>query len=365
MNFKKYNYALNGLRGICILMILIFHVENSRLMPSGEEWDYVADLLRYFVQTLKYGVEIFFMISGYVIIASLRRHKTLLGFFRDRVIRIYPTWIPLHILSFIGGPLLARGIFETYDPTLWTFSFFTNLFFLTPVLPYPTVHPPTWSLCYEWVFYFTSGLFVFIMMQHKKAFKIIACVLFLILILLLLNYFPRALFFLPGVVLALYKPFFDNYEDYFKFPVISMIAFLIAWGATDIEYAERAVAGEQVINWLFDGRIVYAIIALLAGFYSFACIVYSKGAICRLLCHPIMQFYGNISYAFYLWSPVAMLVARFAVEATLLPFIGIWPTIFAYIILSLILSTIISYLNWLYIEKKFTSYVKSRWIDKK
>lgn len=337
-------------------------------MPSGEDFTILMDALRHFVQSFRYGVEIFFMISGYVIIGSLRRHNTLKGFFRDRFIRIYPTWIPLHLLSFIGGPLLARGIFETFDPGLWTISFFTNLFFLTPVVPLPTVHPPTWSLCYEWVFYGMSGLFVFILLRNSKTTKITSFVMYLGLVLLLLNYFPRAVFFIPGVILALYKPFFDQYQKLFFLPVISFLIFLLSWKATGINYAERAVEGEQIIDWLIDGRAIYMVIALISGFYFFACIVYAQGWLSKIFTHPIMQFYGNISYAFYLWSPVAMLFARFFVEIVFMPWANIWVSILIYTIVSLILSTIVSYLNWIYIEKKFTSYIKERWIgteDKK
>ena len=367
MKYKTYNYAINGLRGLCILMIFAFHVEHSRIIPdlnTSEMIDSIYEAFRYFIDSFKFGVEIFFMISGYVIIGSLHRHKTLLGFFRDRVIRIYPTWVPLHILSFIGGPIIARGIFEIYDPELWTLSFFTNLFFLTPILPYPTVHPPTWSLCYEWFFYFISGFCAFILIQKQKILKYVGIALFCGLVLVMFNYFPRSIFFVPGVLLALYKDRFEIYKSYFVFPLASMVVFLLAWQATGADLAERAVAGEQIVDWVFDGRIFYLLIAMIAGGYSFACVVFGQGYLSKILCHPLMQFFCNLSYAFYLWSPVMMMLMKMVAMKFIEPIAGIWIAILFFAVTSFILSVIVSWLNWVIIEKKFASYIKANWFNK-
>ncbi len=361
---RNYNYAINGLRGLCILMIFFFHIEHSGLLPDSNISNPLYGALRHFVDSFKYGVEIFFMISGYVIIASLRRHKTLIGFFRDRVLRIYPTWVPLHILSFIGGPIIARGIFETYNPELWTLSFFTNLFFLTPVLPFPTVHPPTWSLCYEWFFYFSAAAFTFFLLKNKTVIKYSGLTALILIILLLFNFFPRSIFFLPGVFLAIYKEPLKNYDTYFCLPFISLLIFLLSWKATGIEYAEIAVKGAQLVDLMSDERIIFLVMALLSGTYSFACIVFGKGYLSHILCAPVMQFFGNISYAFYLWSPVAFMIMKIITAKFVISFSGLWPAIIFFMVTSLILSTVISWLNWYFIEKKFTSFVKRSWLDK-
>ena len=57
-NLYRYRLDIDGLRGISVIAVLVFHASKS-LMPSG---------LR--------GVDVFFVISGYVVTASVLRHQS-------------------------------------------------------------------------------------------------------------------------------------------------------------------------------------------------------------------------------------------------------------------------------------------------
>ena len=92
---SPFNPSVNGLRGLCVAFVFFFHVAKSGLPPmppddSIWQWDIV-----YVVDSASYFVEVFFMISGYVIMISLRRHPTMRGFLFDRFVRIFPLWIPV------------------------------------------------------------------------------------------------------------------------------------------------------------------------------------------------------------------------------------------------------------------------------
>ena len=80
-NENKYRQELDGIRAFSVLAVIINHF-NKDLLPSG-----------YF------GVDIFFVISGYVITSSLVTRKTinfkefLLGFYERRIRRLIPALI--------------------------------------------------------------------------------------------------------------------------------------------------------------------------------------------------------------------------------------------------------------------------------
>ena len=87
---NKYRADIDGLRGIAVLAVIINHFDKS-LIPSG----YL-------------GVDIFFVISGFVITSSLDKRKSnnfrdfILSFYQRRIKRLIPA-----LLFFVAfGPYL-------------------------------------------------------------------------------------------------------------------------------------------------------------------------------------------------------------------------------------------------------------------
>ena len=86
-----YRPEIDGLRALAVVAVILYHVDHAWL-PSG----YL-------------GVDIFFVISGFVITASLfsRKHETasdfLLGFYSRRVKRILPALIVFVLVA--GGAI--------------------------------------------------------------------------------------------------------------------------------------------------------------------------------------------------------------------------------------------------------------------
>lgn len=355
-----YNYTINGLRGLCILMVFIYHIENSNFIPSTFDDNVFFEGLRYFTTSFKYGVEIFFMISGYVIYHSLKRHKTFFAFLTDRFMRIFPTWLPLHLLSFIAGPFIARGIFEHNDHLNWFITFWADLFFLSPILPFDLVHPAAWSLSYEWAFYLLSGFVTFLIARRfgPVSTKILAIILAIIFV----NFFPRALFFIPGIVVALREDELkNNLNRYIISPGIMMVFFLLVWLQTGANRAE--IGWDSLLGWTYDMRIFYALSALVIACYMFAGMIIEKGFLSRLLQKSIFQFLGNISFAFYLWSPICLMISKIIAKQSQ-PYFGEWASLAIFIIFGFISSLLISYLNWKLIEDKLTKRLKMHFNSK-
>src|ERR1700677_3146056 len=98
--------AVQGLRGIAAATVLAVHLYD---MPKGGVYDIanpgflppIWPWLQSIMNVGGHGVELFFMISGFLIPASLVRHGSFWKFIRDRVMRIMPVFGVLHLLLFI------------------------------------------------------------------------------------------------------------------------------------------------------------------------------------------------------------------------------------------------------------------------
>jgi len=151
-----FNAALNGYRGLCAALVFIYHVGSAGVieLPHG---DRVSDGVSYLWSSLAYGVEMFFMISGFVILGSLLRHASVGEFLKDRFTRIFSAWVPALlavtvVCSALNMKMLADlGILERLGP------FIANLLLLPPIVPLPLIHFGSWSLSYEWLFYFAAA----------------------------------------------------------------------------------------------------------------------------------------------------------------------------------------------------------------
>ena len=77
--------TLDGFRAIAILSVIFFHFFSldGITYPYGKKYDF-------FFQG-RYGVEFFFIISGFVIFYTLENTETIKVFFRKRLIRLYPS----------------------------------------------------------------------------------------------------------------------------------------------------------------------------------------------------------------------------------------------------------------------------------
>ncbi len=91
----EYNRSIDGLRGIAVILVILFHF-FPEIFPFG----YV-------------GVDIFFVISGYlitkIIIKQIKENKfSFWIFYRNRVRRIIPATLVVIIFSLIFGYLTTK-----------------------------------------------------------------------------------------------------------------------------------------------------------------------------------------------------------------------------------------------------------------
>jgi peptidoglycan/LPS O-acetylase OafA/YrhL len=153
---KSYLPSLDGLRGIALLMVLVYHTTEPSLASGPLCWGWT-------------GVDLFFVLSGFLITGILFDTRAKANYFHDffvrRALRIFPAYYFLWALLLLAS-LLFHGGLNRY-----------NLSFLyyggNMIAPYATFHHETslilplyihghqvriglaafWSLCVEEQFY--------------------------------------------------------------------------------------------------------------------------------------------------------------------------------------------------------------------
>src|SRR3954471_8895073 len=148
---------LDGLRGYAALVVVLFHLSPSVIGPDAHMAVFrVIDLG-------KYGVLLFFLVSGYVIPMSLERHGSLRRFWTGRLFRIYPAYLVAIVLAVVTtGSVPAVLRTETVSSVLAHASMLSDPLGLRGAVR------PFWTLSYEMVFYLVvAGLFAWRLHRHS------------------------------------------------------------------------------------------------------------------------------------------------------------------------------------------------------
>lgn len=144
--------ALDGLRGVAILLVLAFHLYRPPLTPAGRA------IVR-FTQFGGAGVNLFFVLSGFLVTGILLRQRGAPGYFKNfyarRVLRIFPLYYAaLTVIAAATLVLQSRlpqlAPLVRAQPWLWTYT--NNVFEFVSGKPLPIVGH-FWSLAVEEQFY--------------------------------------------------------------------------------------------------------------------------------------------------------------------------------------------------------------------
>ncbi|MFJ5883127.1 acyltransferase family protein [Kitasatospora cineracea] len=143
---------LDALRGIAALAVAAHHFQILTLVPHGGFIFAHLDLGFY-------GVIAFFIVSGYIIPASLERRSDVRAFWISRIFRIYPALIVSMLLAEFIRPYAYHVLtFDGYGHhLLWLAG---NGLMLSDMLGVVNALGISWTLTYEMLFYFfVSSLF--------------------------------------------------------------------------------------------------------------------------------------------------------------------------------------------------------------
>lgn len=112
--------ALDGIRGMAILLVLSFHLNLLRSLPSTSPVDTLVSTVFSFGWC---GVDLFFVLSGYLITRILYQAKGteqyFLTFYTNRILRIFPLYYALLTVTFIVIPHLPTGLIPAEKLERW------------------------------------------------------------------------------------------------------------------------------------------------------------------------------------------------------------------------------------------------------
>jgi peptidoglycan/LPS O-acetylase OafA/YrhL len=173
-NIKSRIQHLDGLRGVAILVVLLHHAYSRwGELIEGQKDTFLSNL---FTQG-SLGVQLFFMISGFVIVMSLKKTENFFYFLYKRWLRLFPAMFVFSLIAFLLKDLFLdrpAGIINFVDllPGL-TFiepAFYNKIFQLN--VPVKSLDGVFWSLYAEVKFYIFISFFYFFL-KDKKCFSVI------------------------------------------------------------------------------------------------------------------------------------------------------------------------------------------------
>jgi peptidoglycan/LPS O-acetylase OafA/YrhL len=233
-----------------------------------------------------FGVELFFIISGFVILMTIERKQTVREFAISRAARLMPAFLAALVIATVIRILSPVRVLDT--PTVT--QFLANLTMAPSLFGQSPMDMPYWTLTYELLFYIGMGLILALgMLRWAEWFGLLAVAagcLFIATVdvrlhhrtsILLLVYYSN--FFLIGI--CLYR-------------IHVHMARPITWAALVVAIAVTALGGGEQ-SFYAPGRIYFPLTIAFTALVWFAI-----GRHGRWLAWRPLVFLGVISYPLYL-----------------------------------------------------------------
>ena len=298
----QYRYDIQGLRAVAVLLVFFFHL-NPNLLSGG------------FV-----GVDVFFVISGYLISGIILHKKEqnkfqFVDFYISRFKRILPAYLIFLLVTFLGAIMLylPSDILGVRNGVFWSSIFYSNKYLSTLDTYFgmssqenPLLH--TWTLAIEMQFYFLLPILLFFI-KNKK----------------LLNY----VIFLITIVLLGYSfvnsTYLHNKEMmYFSLPARIpefLIGTLFVMNQEKIQNATKG--GRDIISIVsvitilvssvfFSGNTNFpGLWVLLPCLGAAFLLIDMEGVVSKFLSNKFLVHLGELSYSIYLWHWPVMVFIRY------------------------------------------------------
>ncbi|MFF5518480.1 acyltransferase family protein [Streptomyces coeruleorubidus] len=162
---------LDALRGIAALVVVFDH----------SSYAFMAELRRELMpefNTSRYGIMVFFLVSGYIIPASLERRGCVRTFWIGRLFRIYPLWAAVVIAALIASVLGFAEIRADFTGHSVATVAVAHVTLLQELLATPNLLLVLWTLSYEMAFYLlVVALFTVRLHQRSAAVAVILAVI--------------------------------------------------------------------------------------------------------------------------------------------------------------------------------------------
>ena len=295
--------ALEGMRGVAALMVFFVHFYALLgLYSRPESWLHSATHFAGIVGNV--GVDIFFVISGFLMYGIVMRKPTpFLKYFARRIRRLYPVFLFVFavyvVLSYIA-PVESR---IPQSPRAALEYLAINLAMLPGMLPMVPLIRVAWSLSYEWFYYLILPLSIWglSLRRWSSAWRIVlvlaACIAQYALCTMHLSVHPRLVMFGAGAVLwelATYYGISRYLGPRGELFAIALVIFALGWMGFAAKYHLSLALNQAGIPSVNTPLLFIAFFAL--ALYSLC----YEGMLKRFFSIDWLRWMGNISYSYYL-----------------------------------------------------------------
>jgi len=150
---------LDAVRGLAVLVVMVHNLDRY---PSLHLWPLSNNGWM--------GVDLFFVLSGFLITGILLDNKQKEGYFRNfyarRCLRIWPLYYSVLFFMFVVVPFVrpsdAHAVFEARSAPWWSYLFYLQNFFVPVITKATGPLGVTWSLAIEEQFYLVWPLVVWL-----------------------------------------------------------------------------------------------------------------------------------------------------------------------------------------------------------
>ena len=276
---------MEGLRGLAVTLVFFQHytVQSQLIgLPPGAASSFAAVFSNYG----NLGVELFFVLSGYLIYGTLvRKAPSFIHFIARRYQRIYPAFLTMFAFALaltVLVPIPGKIPDETWRAAAYLAA---NLALIPGIVPMVRIVDVAWSLSYEMFFYFATSALVLSIGVSRFHAKRRSAVLWV----LTLAFIAASLFHIPNFP-ARMLPFFAG--------------MLLAEGV-----------GKRVPTWagwlLPLGAFAAGAAGLLSGplwepfhtaaFFALCAVCFREdGVVSAAMAWTPLRWLGNMSYSYYL-----------------------------------------------------------------
>jgi len=290
---KRISY-LDGHRGIAILLVLLYHAFSrwTELVPYGNDF---ADFPLFRFGYL--GVELFFLISGFVILMTLEKFNSFTEFMYHRWLRLFPAMLICSLFVFFT----AQYFIERPNGIPLARDLIPGMSFIDPYLlgklsgeDFNNIENSFWSLYIEFKFYIIAAIFYSFLGSKNLVVALFLC-------------------FITYFVFKEIKPLTDHKAVYYISAISNYLGFkYFGWFAAGASYYLFVKEDNKI--WFIFGAIICLIssivlaveaksfstfiaIAIISIFFSTSLI---SNKLQQLISNRFLLAFGFVSYPLYL-----------------------------------------------------------------
>ncbi|MCD9143028.1 acyltransferase family protein [Streptomyces albireticuli] len=307
-------YVLDGLRIIAALMVVMFHYVSLR-GGWGQDTSDIFPELKPFARYGWLGVEVFFLISGFVICMSTWG-RTLGDFVMSRVSRVYPAyWVAIGLTTLIVSLWPQVRQVHSYDDVL------TNLTMLQTGFGVWDVDGVYWTLFVELKFYVLFAAVVATGVTYRKC--VLFCALWTVVAMTATQVDSKLL---TMWAMPLYAPYFVAGIAFYLMYRYRPTALLWGIAGLSLLLAQHHLTKRVADNSTHDIAVWPARLIVLAAFVIMALI--AVGA-CNRIQWRWLSTAGALTYPLYLLHQYIGMTVIYALREKLPPYVLVFGLIVA------------------------------------